>query len=109
MALAQELLTRYDRLVVVDAMQKGGPPGTVYVLRVESVETLKSVDMHMAVPSRALGLAKALGALPAEVFLVGCEPAAVDDLSMTLSDAVSAAIEPAIAEVQRLLAEPRHV
>ena len=103
-ALAQELLTPYDRLVVVDAMHNGGAPGTVYVLRVESVETLRSVDMHMAVPSRALGLAKALGALPGEVFLVGCEPAVVDDLNMTLSDAVSAAIEPAIAEVQRLLA-----
>lgn len=108
-ALAQELLTPYDRLVVVDAMHQGGAPGTVYVRRVESVETLRSVDMHMAVPSRALGLAKALGALPGEVFLVGCEPAAVDELNMTLSETVSAAIEPAIVEVQRLLADHDHV
>jgi Ni,Fe-hydrogenase maturation factor len=27
--LAQELLTPYDRLVIVDAMTRGGAPGTV--------------------------------------------------------------------------------
>ena len=29
--LAQELLTPYDRLIIVDAMNRGGAPGTVYV------------------------------------------------------------------------------
>lgn len=103
-ALAQELLTPYDRLVVVDAMHRGGAPGTLYVLQVDSVETLRSVDMHMAVPSRALGLAQALGGLPDEVFMVGCEPTVVDDLQMDLSDEVGAAVDSAVMEVQRLLA-----
>lgn len=102
-ALAQELLSPYDRLVVVDAMQRGGAPGTLYVLRVESVEALQSVDMHMAVPSRALGLAQALGGLPDEVFMVGCEPTVVDDLHMELSDVVGAAVDSAVIEVRRLL------
>ena len=102
-ALAQELLTPYDRLVVVDAMQRGGAPGTVYVLQVDSVETLRSVDMHMAVPSRALGLAQALGGLPQKVFMVGCEPTVVDDLQMELSPAVGAAVESAMMEVRKLL------
>lgn len=103
-ALAQALLTPVDRLIVVDAMTRGGEPGHLYVLHVDSVETLTSVDMHMAVPSRALGLAKALGALPREVFLVGCEPQAVDDLTMDLSAPVKAAVDRAIIEVQALLA-----
>ena len=30
--LAQELLTPCDRLIVIDAMTRGGTPGTVYVL-----------------------------------------------------------------------------
>ena len=30
--LAQQLLNPYDRLVVVDAMTRGGRPGTMYVL-----------------------------------------------------------------------------
>ncbi|HXG54879.1 MAG TPA: hydrogenase maturation protease [Vicinamibacterales bacterium] len=102
-ALAQALLTPFDRLVIVDAMVRGGAPGTLYVLEVESVETLKSVDMHMAVPSRALGLAQALGALPPEIFMVGCEPASVDDLDMELSAVVSQAVDGAIIAVRRLL------
>ena len=102
-ALAQELLSPYDRLVVVDAMQRGGAPGTVYVLKVDSVETLRSVDMHMAVPSRALGLAQALGGLPREVFMVGCEPVVVDDLQMELSGPVEASMDAAVTAVRRLL------
>jgi len=102
-ALAQELLTRYDRVVVVDATERGGRPGALYVLHVDSVEELRSIDMHMAVPSRALGLAQTLGVLPREVYLVGCEPGKVDDLEMTLSAAVEAAVAPAIEQIQRLL------
>jgi hydrogenase maturation protease len=102
-ALAQELMTPCDRLVIVDAMTKGGAPGSVYVLRVEGVETARSIDMHMAVPARVLELAQAMGTLPREVFLVGCEPAVVDDLTMELSGPVQGAIEPALRKVQALL------
>ena len=103
-ALAQALLTPYDRLVVIDAMKRGGKPGTVYVLRVESVDVLRSVDMHMAVPSKALGLAQAMGALPPQVFMVGCEPDGVDELEMTLSAPVQDAVDYAVQEIRRLLA-----
>jgi hydrogenase maturation protease len=103
-ALVQELLTRYERLIVVDAMHRGGSPGSVYLLRVDAVEPVRSVDMHLAVPARALSLASALRALPAEVFLVGCEPERVDDLTMELSSCVRIAVDRAVREVERLLA-----
>jgi hydrogenase maturation protease len=105
-ALAQELLTPCDRLVIVDAMERGGTPGSVYVLRVDDVERPRSVDMHMAIPARALGLAQALGALPREVFLVGCEPAVVDELTMELSDPVNRAVDSALVQVRTLLGRP---
>ena len=57
----------------------------------------------MAVPSRALGLAQALGGLPREVFMVGCEPMVVDDLQMELSGAVEASLDSAVTAVRRLL------
>ena len=103
-ALAQEFLTPCDRLVIVDAMTRGGKPGDVSVLRVDDVGAARSVDMHMAVPARVLELARALGALPREVFMVGCEPAVVDDLTMALSAAVEDAVEPALRDVRALLA-----
>ena len=58
----------------------------------------------MAVPSRALGLAQALGVLPAEVFLVGCEPGEVEELTMDLSPAVGLTVEAAVRAIEALLA-----
>ena len=105
--LTQELLTPCDRLIVIDAMTRGGVPGTVYVLKVDEVPHTRDIDMHLAVPARALSVAQALGALPAETFLVGCEPAEVDELTMELSDGVQAAVELAARHVQSLIGE-RH-
>jgi hydrogenase maturation protease len=102
--LAQELLGGYDRLIIIDAMQRNGDPGTLYVLAVDSVQAAGEIDMHVAVPSRALAVAKSLGAVPREVFMVGCEPAEVDELEMRLSPAVRAAVEPAVMRVRELIA-----
>lgn len=101
--LAQELLTPCDRLIIVDAMLRGGEPGSVYVRGVESVEAITEIDMHVAVPARALSVAMALGALPGEVFMVGCEPASVDELLLELSPAVEAAVDTAIQRIRELL------
>ena len=101
--LAQELLDEWDRLIVVDAMRRGSPAGTVCVLRVDDVPEPREVDLHLAVPGRVLSLAKALGVLPQEIYLVGCEPADVDELSMELSEPVRHAVATASRQVERLL------
>lgn len=105
--LAQELLTPYDRLIIVDAMTRGGAPGTVYVSEVHSVEPATDVDLHLAVPARALAVAKALGALPRQVFIVGCEPAEVDELTTELTPDVAAAVDTALGHIRRLLGHGR--
>jgi hydrogenase maturation protease len=101
--LAQQLLSPCDRLIIVDAISRGAEPGTVSVLRVDYVPDAQHVDMHLTVPSRALAVAKALGVLPPETFLVGCEPADVEALTMELSDCVSRAVPAAVRHVQGLL------
>ena len=105
--LAQELLSPCDFLIIADAMTRGGAPGTLYVLEVESVEKVKEVDMHLAFPSRALSVAQALGVLPARVVLVGCEPLDVDELTCApggqLSGPVRAAVESAVITIEDLL------
>jgi hydrogenase maturation protease len=101
--LAQELLTPCDRLIVIDAMSRGAPPGTVYVMRVDEVPQATLVDLHLAVPARALALAKALGALPPETFLIGCEPGDIDELTTELSPPVRAAVDVAAAHVRALI------
>ena len=102
--LAQELLTPCDRLIVVDAMTRGGEPGSLYVLEVEGVEDAPAVDLHLAVPARALAVAKALGVLPPRVLMVGCEPVEVDELTTELSPTVAAAVDTAVRHIHQLLA-----
>ncbi|MBA3670512.1 MAG: hydrogenase maturation protease [Gemmatimonadaceae bacterium] len=102
--LAQELITTYDRLIIVDATTRGGVPGTVYSLVVDGVRPTREIDMHSAVPSRALEVAQAFGPLPREIYLVGCEPEEVEKLTMTFTPVVEAAVEEAVRCVESLLA-----
>ena len=101
--LAQELITPYDRLIIIDATTRGGVPGTVYSLIVDGVAPTREIDMHTTVPSRALEVAQAFGPLPAEIYFVGCEPASVDELTTELSPAVAAAVDEAVRRVDELL------
>ena len=101
--LVQALFDGYDRLIVVDAMARGEAPGTVSVLEVETVDEAREVDLHLATPSQALPLARSLGVLPQQVFLVGCEVAEVDELTMNLSPKVGNAVPRAVAEIPRLV------
>ena len=58
--------------------------------------------------SRALAIAQALGGLPADVHLVGCEPEGVDELGAPLSAPVRRALEPALSAIRTLLADWDH-
>lgn len=101
--LAQELITRYDRLIIIDATTRGGAPGTVYSLIVDAVKPTREIDMHTTIPSRALEVAQAFGPLPAEIYFVGCEPASVDDWTIELSPVVAASVDEAVRRVEELL------
>lgn len=106
--LVQELLDPVDALVVVDAVDLGRPPGTVLVMKpdVRGPEGPDALaDMHYATPERALMLAHGLGALPATIVLVGCQPFDAERLGEGLSPPVAAAVEHAVAEVRRLVAD----
>ena len=101
--LAQELLTPYDRLIIIDATTRGGAPGVVYTLAIDGVMAAREIDMHTTVPSSALSVAKALGALPPEIFFIGCEPAEVDEFTIGLSPAVNLAADVAVQRIQELM------
>jgi hydrogenase maturation protease len=100
--LAQHLLGSYDHLIVLDAMYRDGPPGTLYVLEIDEVTSDESVDLHLATPARALSLARELDALPPQIHMVGCEPETVDDLDLALTPNVAAAVEGAVRAVLEL-------
>lgn len=105
--MAQELLGGYDRLIIIDAMTRGGAPGDLYVEEVLGVESVPEVDLHAAVPARALSMAKALKVLPKSIFIVGCEPRETEELTMNLSSPVADAVDRAASEVRKLLPMPQ--
>ena len=106
--LVQELFEKVDLLVVIDAVEIGRPPGTVAVIRPTIREPTGPddlADIHYANPERALMLAGALGVLPIETWLVGCQPFDAQRVGEGLSAEVTGAIEPAAAEVRMLVSE----
>ena len=110
--LAQELLTPCDLLIIADAMTRGGEPGTIYVLEVDSVEQVQRVDMHVAIPSHSLSVAQALGVLPKKVVMVGCEPMHVDEMTCELTGELTApvrsAVDVAVHRIHHLLGLKHH-
>ena len=109
-ALVQELQDGYDALIVIDAVDRDRPAGTVMLIdpEVVDVKALSAdqrndllADMHLATPERAMMLARALGVLPPRVVMVGCQPTDADAVGTGMSAVVTAAVEVAVTEILR--------
>src|SRR5712692_5244629 len=114
-SLVQELFDGYDVLLIVDAVDRDGTPGTIYLLEPQVPDLAQwpyeqrqdfLANMHMTTPSRALILARALGVLPPSVYLLGCQPTTCNDLIIGLSEtverAVALGVERLVSEIHRL-------
>jgi len=84
-------LRRAERLVVIDAVQAGGTPGSIYRMPFDQVRPATMVaGLHGFDLSRALALAGREDA-PEHVLVFGVEPARIE-WSLELSPAVAAAL-----------------
>lgn len=121
--LAYALLDEYDVLLLVDAVPRGGTPGTLYLIEPDlagmtpenGVESARvGLDAHSMDPVKVLAYARTLGARTIRTLLIGCEPSAICgnedymDMQMGLSEPVLAAVDEAVkmidSLVERLLA-----
>jgi hydrogenase maturation protease len=99
--LAYELLDGYDALIIVDAVPMGEPPGTLAVIRPHVDDagafdaTVPTVDAHSMSPDVVLATLSRLGGSVDPIFIVGCQPANLQD-GMGLTAAVRAAIDGAV-------------
>jgi len=106
MHLAYDLAEGWDATILVDAVQRHGEPGTVYVIEPErqqpadgggtSLSLTESMlfDPHGMQPDVMLGMTGMLGAEAGRVLVVGCEPASVAE-GIGLSEPVAAAVDEA--------------
>jgi hydrogenase maturation protease len=111
--LVQQLMGGYEHLIIVDAAERDREPGSIYLLEPEirpmvdySGEDQQALlsDMHYTVPDRVLTLSQALGILPPNVLILGCQPADLD-LGLELSPPVTAAVDEAVTLLRKLVVQ----
>jgi hydrogenase maturation protease len=97
--LAFALTGGYRLAVLIDTVQCGDVPGTLYLIEPEPADPLEEgISPHQIDPTQVLRLTRILGGPCAEVLLIGCEPASFGppDLGrIGLSEEVAAAVESA--------------
>jgi hydrogenase maturation protease len=134
MDLAYALLDDYDMLVLVDAVPRGGSPGTLYLIEPTLTSRVGvgipasqaecpvwgtgnapalqvALDSHSMDPVKVLAFARTIGARPIRTLLVGCEPTPIGggedyaEMQMGLSGPVQAAVDKAIKMIDALVEE----
>jgi hydrogenase maturation protease len=101
--LAFALLDGYDTVILLDAMPRGGQPGTLYVLEPDlhdaAAPSAGMIEMHNLDPVKVFGFATSLGATLPRLLVIGCEPTPLCDeidAEVGLSDAVQASLDEAV-------------
>lgn len=94
-----------DRLVLVDAIDFGGEPGSVISGRIEELESIEMrSSTHSLSPIFFLNLIKELTGYPREAFAVGIQPKSLE-LGGRLSEEVEAALPTAVETVLKILSQ----
>ena len=102
-ALLQELMRGYDGLVLIDAVERGALPGTVFLIEPEVEKGVHVPDVHLANPHRVLSMAKTMGVLPARVVIIGCQPLDVEEMCQGLSPPVQQALASAVTKIEEIV------
>jgi hydrogenase maturation protease len=87
------------RLLILDAVDYGLPPGTLKRLDGDAVPRFlgaKKMSLHQSGFQEVLQLACLTGTLPDEVVLIGCQPEELDDYGGSLRPCVKAALAQAL-------------
>ncbi len=109
--LTYALMEAPELTILVDAVSRGGEPGTIYTIEPDLDELERTgnsaIDAHSMDPAQVLRAAKAMGGKLGRVLLVGCEPGDLggEEGRMGLTPPVAQAIEPAAAAVEELIAK----
>ena len=109
--LAYALMEEWELVILVDATQQGGKPGTLYVIQHDAAQCAEtgqqSFEPHGMHPVRALDLVSTMGSQAPRTIVIGCEPEDLggEDGRMGLSSVVEAAVDEAAETALRLAVE----
>jgi len=106
--LTYALLDGYDGAIMLDAVQRGLAPGTLYLIEPGPIEETTLIDPHALTPEHVLRLVASLGDRPPWLRVIGCEPAWLgddDEGAMGLSEPVRAVVGEAVRMAEELIHE----
>lgn len=106
--LAYDLLSGYERAIIVDAVPRGGAPGTLYVIEPDVDAEAATADAHRMDIGSVLAFVRTLGGVAPPITIVGCEPENVEP-GLGVSEVVSQAIPMAAELVRRLIDQERGI
>ena len=99
-ALLQEIMAGCTGLILIDAVERGAEPGTVFYIEPEIQPAVHVPDVHLANPARVLSMAKTIGVLPDRVVIIGCQPLDTEELCQGLSQPVQRALAAAVNKIE---------
>jgi hydrogenase maturation protease len=113
--LTYALLEDYQLIIIVDAVQRGGNVGDLYLIE-PLLENAGAMETHEMAPAKALAAARTMGAKLTNVVIVGCETVILsydsmqsfdseDEPQMELCPAVAAAVDEAVAMIESIVAK----
>lgn len=111
--LAYALMEDWELVILVDALPRGGEPGTLYIFEPDlprNGEVPASLDAHTMNPVSVLRMVRALGGEVGRMLIVGCEPATVEPDAggnMGLSESVAGTVDEAVRTIEELIARVR--
>lgn len=109
--LTYALLDGYDAAIFIDTVQRGGEPGTLYLIEpdAQQPDELEAqgglIEAHGMNPLKVLNLVKAMGGACPHLLVVGCEPLTLGPAEglMGLSAPVEKAVNEAALMVDSLV------
>jgi hydrogenase maturation protease len=102
--LAFEIVSGYDLAILIDAVSRGGPPGTLYVLEPETEGSMARPDAHSMELQHVLAFVEQLGGHAPHMLVVGCEPSSMQP-GIGLCEVTQRAVERAMDLVRSLFVE----
>lgn len=109
--LAYAIMDGSDATIFVDAVERGGVPGTLYLIELDPAAVGEiddeSVNAHAMNPVTVLQMVKSLGGTPQRLYLVGCERGVLEceNGALGLSENVEAAVPGAIEMIETLISD----
>ena len=98
------VVTAADDLIIVDAIRKGGEPGTLYRMEGDDVpyRVMAKNSLHQVDLLETMMLCRVLDQSP-EIVIIGVEPADIESMGIELTPMIASKVEPIIAMILKEL------